>query len=142
MRTRSTVVILVATMVFGTLGLNAWAGGQNLQFMALKANPGASGAIELAKDRVNIVAKGLKADSVYTVWFVNKKPTMKKAGAGNPPYMFKTDSSGKGTYDSSLSDSPFGRWSMIMVVLHPTGDPKDMKNIVPGFSAKIPKSDK
>ena len=26
--------------------------------------------------------------------------------------------------------SPIGKWQMVMVVLHPTGDPKDMKSMV------------
>jgi hypothetical protein len=73
---------------------------------------------------------------------VNKKPKMQKAGAGAPPFMFKTDSAGTGSYNASLSESPFGRWGAIMVVLHPTGDPKDMKNMVGAFSAMIPKAAK
>jgi hypothetical protein len=51
--------------------------------------------------------------------------------------MFKTDSYGNGTYSAELSESPFGKWEMIMVVLHPTGDPKDMKNMVGALSAGI-----
>lgn len=133
----------VLTVVFAlSFGLSAWAGAHNLEFMALKGNPNASGTIELGNEGLKINANGLKADSVYTVWFVNKKPKMQKAGAGKPPFAFKTDSSGKGAYDSALSKSPFGKWGMIMVVLHPTGDPKDMKNMVPAFSAMIPRSAK
>jgi hypothetical protein len=56
--------------------------------------------------------------------------------------MFKSDAQGKGTYDAGLAQSPVGKWSTIMVVLHPSGDPKDMKNMVPAFSAMIPKSGK
>ena len=66
------------------------------------------------------------------------KPKKHEAGAGHPPYMFKTDSYGNGTYDASVSEPPFGKWSMLMVVLHPTGDPMDMKNMVGALSAKIP----
>ena len=45
----------------------------------------------------------------------------------------------KGSYESPLSESPFGKWSMIMVVRHPTGDPADMKHMEPALSAGIPK---
>jgi|TARA_B100001964_G_C13931389_1_gene464743 hypothetical protein len=31
--------------------------------------------------------------------------------------MFKTDSSGVGTYSAPLKESPFGKWQMIMIVL-------------------------
>ncbi len=139
---RKSILILLTIIIASSFGLSAWASGQNLKFMALKGNPKATGTIDLGKDRLKIDAKGLKADSVYTVWFVNKKPKMEKAGAGNAPFMFKTDATGKGSYDAPLSESPFGRWGMIMVVLHPTGDPKDMKNMVGAFSAMIPKSAK
>jgi hypothetical protein len=51
--------------------------------------------------------------------------------------MFKTDSYGNGTYSAPLKDSPFGKWEMLMVVFHPTGDSVDMKNMVGGLSAKL-----
>jgi len=54
--------------------------------------------------------------------------------------MFKADSKGNGTYESSLSEAPFGKWSTLMIVLHPTGDPMDMKNMVGALSAMIPKN--
>jgi hypothetical protein len=68
------------------------------------------------------------------------KPKKHEAGAGRSPYMFKTDSHGNGTYDASVSEPPFGNWSMLMVVLHPTGDPMDMKKKVGALPAKIPES--
>jgi len=61
-----------------------------------------------------------------------------EAGAGTAPYVFRTDGQGKGSYESPLSESPLGKWSTLMVVRHPTGDPDDMKNMVPALSAKIP----
>jgi hypothetical protein len=54
--------------------------------------------------------------------------------------MFKTDSNGNGTYNTHLSELPFGKWGTLMIVLHPTGDPMDMKNMVGALSAKIPES--
>lgn len=67
------------------------------------------------------------------------EPKKHEAGAGIAPYMFRTDGQGKGTYEGALSESPFGKWSMIMVVRHPTGDPVDMQNMAPALSAGIPK---
>jgi hypothetical protein len=118
----------------------AWAGGTNLTLMADKSHSGATGTAYLDENSIKIEAKGLKANGVYTAWFVNMKPKKQETGAGTMPYMFNTDSKGNGTYESSLSESPFGKWSMLMIVLHPTGDPKDMKNMVPALSAKIPKN--
>jgi hypothetical protein len=100
----------------------------------------ASGTLDLSKDKIGIQAEGLKPDSVYTVWFVNMKPKKSEAGAGTMPYMFKTDAQGKGSYESSLSKAPFGKWQMVMVVLHPDGDPKNMKKMVEALSAKVPEA--
>jgi hypothetical protein len=30
-----------------------------------------------------------------------------------------------------------GKWQVVMVVLHPSGDPMDMKNMVGALSAKL-----
>ena len=86
---------------------------------------------------IEIDAKGLKPDSVYTAWFVNAKPNKRQAGAGQPPYMFRTDSNGNGSYAAVLKESPYGKWQMLMVVLHPNGNPKDMKNMVGALSANL-----
>ncbi len=86
---------------------------------------------------VSVQARGLTPDSIYTVWFVNMKPNKHETGAGSAPYMFRTDKWGDGNYSALLNEAPFGKWSMIMVVLHPTGDPKDMKNMVGALKAPL-----
>jgi hypothetical protein len=118
----------------------SWAGGTNLTLMADKSHSGATGTAYLDKSSIKIEAKGLKPNGVYTAWFVNMKPKKQETGAGTPPYMFKADSKGNGAYESSLSEAPFGKWSVLMIVLHPTGDPRDMKTMVGALSAKIPKN--
>jgi hypothetical protein len=89
---------------------------------------------------LSIHAKGLQPGSVYTVWFVNMKPKKHETGAGTAPYMFKADSRGYGAYAATLSESPFGEWQMIMIVLHPNGNPKDMKNMKGALKAPIPET--
>jgi len=142
MNARKYFVTVVAVIAAAGFVFSVSAAGQNLQLMPLKDSPKASGTVELGKDRLKIDVEGLKPDSVYTVWLVNMKPKKEQAGAGKSPYMLKTDSAGKGSYDSSLSESPVGKWSTIMVVRHPSGDPMDMKNMAPAFSAMIPASAK
>jgi hypothetical protein len=134
-------------MIFG-LGLcivaltaAAWAGGVHLPLTAAKAHPEASGKAYLSAGRLSIEAGGLRPDAVYTVWFVNMRPKKEETGAGSRPYMFKTDPNGKGSYVSALSESPFGKWKVLMIVLHPTGDPMDMKNMVGALKTMIPKSE-
>lgn len=58
-------------------------------------------------------------------------------GAGSAPYMFKTDQWGNGSYSAPLAETLLGKWSMIMVVQHPNGDPKDMKNMVGALKAAL-----
>jgi hypothetical protein len=131
--------VIVVTLV--AVGLNAmsWAaqGGEEFVLMSTKEHPGATGTAIISAQNISIEANGLKPNSVYTAWFVNMKPKKNEAGAGHAPYMFKTDSSGKGTYSSKLDKSPFGKWEMLMIVLHPTGDPADMKNMVGALSANL-----
>lgn len=140
MSIKKSIVIITVGLLALTFSTFVWAGNVNLTLMADKSHAGASGTASIHDESLKIEAKGLRPNGVYTAWFVNMKPKKQEAGAGTMPYMFSTDSNGNGTYESSLSESPFGKWSMLMIVLHPTSDPKDMKNMVPALSAMIPKN--
>ena len=133
------LMIMTVGILMMTFSSFVWAGDVTLTLMVDKSQKGASGTASINDNRIKIEAEGLRPNGVYTVWFVNMKPKKQEAGAGTMPYMFKTNSDGKGAYESTLSRSPFGKWSVLMIVLHPTGDPKDMKNMVPALSAMIPK---
>ena len=142
METKKKLIVLavsLAIMVFGSLSLAA-EGGTEIPLMAMKKHPGAMGTATVDDHVINIAASGLKANAVYTAWFVNMKPKKHETGAGEPPYMFKTDAIGSGTYSGKLSESPFGKWQMLMIVLHPNGDPSDMKDMVGALSAKLKSS--
>jgi len=139
METKNTLILLAVTFAILTIGALSWAaeGEVKVPLMATKQHPNASGTALIGSENISIQTKGLKANGIYTVWFVNMKPKKHEAGAGEAPYMFKTDSYGNGSYSAALKESPFGKWQMLMIVLHPTGDPKDMKNMVGGLSAKL-----
>ncbi len=142
MTIKKTFIVLavgLAFMVFGSFSF-AVEGGNKIPLMATKMHPGAMGTAMISDNNINIQANGLKANAVYTAWFVNMKPKKNETGAGDPPYMFKTDSMGSGTYSGKLSESPFGKWQMLMIVLHPNGDPSDMKNMVGALSARLKSS--
>jgi hypothetical protein len=132
----TTLVITLAFVAFASLIFAAQA-GEKISLMATKKHPNASGTAVINDTHIQIDAKGLKPNSVYTAWFVNTKPKKHETGAGQPPFMLKTDSTGKGTYSASLNESPYGKWEMLMIVLHPNGDPKDMKNMVGALSANL-----
>lgn len=132
----SVFVVALAFIAVGTLALAAQE-GKNISLMPTRMHPSASGTAMIDDAAIEIHAKGLKPDSVYTAWFVNTKPQKHETGAGQAPYMFKTDSNGNGSYAASLAESPYGKWEMLMVVLHTNGDPKDMKSMVGALSAKL-----
>jgi hypothetical protein len=131
--TVSTVVLVIAVFSLSTMA----ASDHEFTLNATKAHPAAKGTALINGSNMSIQARGLRANSVYTVWFVNMKPKKHETGAGSAPYMFKTDANGFGQYSAFISESPFGRWQMLMVVLHPTGDASDMKNMVGALAAKL-----
>lgn len=135
-KTMTTLVIMLAFTALTALPLVSRA-GENVSLMATKEHPNASGAAVISDASIQIDAQGLKPNSVYTAWFVNTKPKKHETGAGQPPFMFKTDANGNGSYSAALSESPHGKWEMLMIVLHPNGDPEDMKNMVGALSANL-----
>ncbi len=131
------IFAVVLTAIFiSTSGLAANGKGV-INLNPAKAHANAGGTAFIDNQHVSIQARGLRSNSIYTVWFVNTKPNKHETGAGTPPYMFKTDRWGNGNYSAPLNESPFGKWAMVMIMLHPTGDPKDMKNMVGALSAKL-----
>ncbi len=138
MNTNSKLFLLIVSFVFFVFIGFSWAAveGEEIILDPMKKHKAASGSAFIRSDSLSIEARGLKPNSVYTVWFVNKKPK-KEAGAGSAPYMFKTNETGEGSYSAPLGESPFGKWQMIMIVLHPNGDPGDMKNLVGALKARL-----
>ena len=139
MITKKNLNLITISIVLISFVSFTWAAteGEMITLDPMKKHKGASGTAVISGNSLNIEARGLKPDSVYTVWFVNKKPKKKEAGAGTAPYMFKTNVSGDGSYSAPLAELPFGKWQMIMIVLHPNGDPKDMKRMVGALKAKL-----
>ena len=129
----SIIVLVIVAFSFSSMAGT----GHELTLNATKGHPAARGTALIKDNYVSIQARGLKADSIYTVWFVNMKPKKHEAGAGSAPYMFKTDANGFGQYSAPLVESPFGKWQMMMIVLHPNGDPANMKNMVGALAAKL-----
>jgi hypothetical protein len=138
MNTNKNLFLLTISVVLISFIGMSWAAveGEEVTLDPMKKHKAASGSAFISSDSLSIEARGLKPNSVYTVWFVNKKPK-KEAGAGSAPYMFKTNDTGEGSYSAPLAESPFGKWQMIMIVLHPDGDPGDMKNMVGALKAKL-----
>jgi len=65
------------------------------------------------------------------------QPTMTQEGAGTTPFTFKADTKGRAKYVATLKESPIGQWQAIMIVRHPSGDPKDMSRMEDALMAKL-----
>lgn len=128
-------LIVIASMFVFSI---SWAaGGRTFVLEPTAQHPQANGTAVIDTGHISIQARGLKPDAVYTVWFVNMKPKKSEAGAGSAPYMFRTDQWGNGSYSAPLTETPLGKWAMIMVVQHPNGDPMDMKNMIGALKAAL-----
>ena len=89
MRTQRKIVglLLVLVLALAAAFSAEAAGDRKIALKADKAGKGASGAVVIVdkggdQKEVTITAKGLKPNSVYTVWLVNMKPKMDMAGLG------------------------------------------------------------
>jgi hypothetical protein len=127
------VLVLVASLAIGAVAAESKSFGLKGQ----KDTPQASGTATVEGTKLTISAKGLKPNAVYTVWLVNMQPTMTKAGAGIPPYGFKSDAKGNARYTASLEESPIGKWQAIFIVRHPSGDPKAMDRMEDALMGKL-----
>ncbi len=127
------VLALVASLTVGAVAAES----KSFGLMGQKDSPQATGTATVEGNKLTITAKGLKPNAVYTVWLVNMQPTMTKAGAGTPPYDFKTDGQGNAKYTSNLGESPLGRWQAIFIVRHPSGDPKAMDTMEDALMGKL-----
>jgi hypothetical protein len=139
MNIRKTIPVGI-TLIIALFAVSlAWSAGHDrlINLEPTKAHPAASGSALIDDQHVSVQARGLKPNAVYTVWFVNTKPKKHETGAGQPPYMFKTDAWGNGSYSSALNETPLDKWAMVMIVQHPNGDPKDMKNMVGALKAML-----
>lgn len=139
MNIRTTIPVGITLLIALFAVSLAWSASDShmINLEPTKAHPAASGNALIDDQHVSVQARGLKPNAVYTVWFVNTKPKKHETGAGQAPYMFKTDAWGNGSYSSALNEKPFGNWAMVMIVQHPNGDPKDMKNMVGALKAML-----
>ncbi len=129
----SLILALVVGVAIGAMAADS----KSIALMGQKDTPQASGTAVIEGNKLTVTAKGLKPNAVYTVWLVTMQPTMTKAGAGTPPYDFKSDAQGNAKYTAALSESPVGKWQAIFIVRHPSGDPKAMDKMEDALMGKL-----
>lgn len=116
-------------------------GSEHVQLEAQKGNNAqVSAQIQKAqegKKQISIDLKGLKPNSLYTVWLVNEKPKMEMAGLGSGDYSFRTDEEGNAIYTANVSEQELAKWKLLEIAYHPDNDPKNMKNMQIAAKGKI-----
>ncbi|MGZ8473954.1 MAG: hypothetical protein ACXWWY_10715 [Candidatus Deferrimicrobiaceae bacterium] len=137
MRTKKKIVglLLVLVLALAAAFPAEAAGDRKIALKADKAGKGASGAAVIGdkggdQSGVAITAKGLKPNSVYTVWLVNVKPKMDMAGLGEGDYSIKSDDKGNASYSATIGSADLSKWQLIELAYHPSGDPKNMKELM------------
>lgn len=143
MRGRKLVILAITALALVSLwGTGPVFAGEQVK-LTLQRAPGlerGSGQAVIDGTTPELKAKDLKPNAVYTVWWVNTEPTMEIAGVGEAPYTFKTNRKGAGTFKATLASSPFGRWQMLKIIRHTTGDPRDMQSIEDALWAPLAKA--
>lgn len=127
----SALLVLAFTLFSG---LAMAAGGTNVPLKADKHGKGSSGIAAVAdkvsdQKEVTITLKGLKPDTVYTVWLVNMKPKMDMTGLGTGDFSFRSDGKGNANYSATIATTELSKWQLIEIAYHPSGDPKNMKEM-------------
>lgn len=132
---------LVWTVILAVAAVGATAAtaveAKTFPLMGQKDSPKASGTARIEETKLAVTATGLRPNAVYTVWFVNMQPSMSKAGAGSAPYSFKSDGKGNAKYTTEVGESPVGKWQVIFIIRHPSGDPTDMAKTEDALMTKL-----
>lgn len=77
--------VIFGIVLLSVLVVAGFAAARTLDLTAAKPHPQAAGSLSLTDSHIELMAENLKPKSVYTVWFVNTKPSKQEAGAGTPP---------------------------------------------------------
>lgn len=99
-----------------------------------------SAKIENVEDnqrKISLDFQNLEPNAVYTVWLVNEKPEMSMTGLGTGDYSFQTGADGQGTYSALIGAPELNKWQTLKVVLHPDGNPKNMKDIKTALKGEL-----
>jgi len=55
---------------------------------------------------------------------------MDMAGLGEGDYSFRSDDKGSATLSATISAADLAKWQLIELAYHPSGDPKNMKELM------------
>lgn len=92
--------------------------------------------------RIQLAAKKLVANGVYSVWLVKYnaagKKIVRQARVDNSARRLKADKYGKLAFASNLKACPQGKYTHIQVRYHADGNPKNVKAAKTALSGKMP----
>jgi hypothetical protein len=82
MNMKKSLIVLIVGFAILSFVSASWAKELRIPLTSVEPHLQAKGTAYLTGDGLSIHAKGLRPNSVYTVWFVNTKPKMHETGAG------------------------------------------------------------
>lgn len=130
MKLKRLMLFFVAAFFLLT-GFNRGDGAKRYLELSDQTGGAAEGQVEIEPMRrgmprlsnLAITFRGLKPDSVYSVWYSNERG--ERSPAGVETNHFRTDASGKGRYITSVYEDVLDDWRFLEVMLHPDGNPKN-----------------
>ncbi len=91
--------------------------------------------------RIQASAQKLTPRATYSVWLVklnDEGKLVRQLRCDNPDRQLRADKNGKLSLAANLPSCPQGKYNMVVVRLHPEGDPKDRTNMVTVMKGAIP----
>ena len=90
--------------------------------------------------RIQLAAKNVEANGVYSVWLVkvDKKKVLRQTRVDDPDRPLKADKHSKLAFASNLDACPQGKYTHVEVRYHEDGDAKNIRGAKTALSGKIP----
>ena len=100
MKTHTRLFIVSFTLTSMFVLTLSWASGGDRRYILKPTDkhPAANGTAVITVDHINLQARGLNPEAVYTVWFVKMKPKKSETGAG--------------TGTLHVQNRPLGQWQL------------------------------
>ena len=96
------------------------------EFCLEAGSAGAQQGITLDGDNLKFDLSGLRPGSLYSVWLISGSgKDMKMLGAGQVPYAFVVDNSGKASYSANVG-AILKDWEIVKIVRHKDGNTSNM----------------
>lgn len=88
--------------------------------------------------RLELQVSGLEPNGVYSLWFAGEKAGQRSSVGKEAT--FRTDSAGKATFSTVVSENDILKWDKFQIAYHPDGNPKNLKSALIPLSGDLPEA--